>query len=291
MKVMNEPQTQNVDIDVDDKDQSVSHFSRLRPNLDLRPLIRRMYPIFPIPTFAVEPDSARTFTIPLSRFLAETTPDASAFATPIQFLSRMFYGKSVSFKFNLEFRYNIASIGVDLADNSNTFDIAVYYIPPNFTFNLPQAVVTGAPVNLNLSEVSTLPRYDPGFPSQLNPVLFQNNKLVYEFTTPDLSYYKFMGSPSKFESFSSPVPSTGTLSTNDFGSLYVRAINYGLSTSKAVTLRVTVGLTDESRFGMHSLAPPYSIDKSISPYLLDSGATPAPKGALGVYKGGFIPVV
>lgn len=274
IKVMNESQSQDDKIGDDTKKDLATHAERLFKTSDLRSLIRRMYVAKSSEGITLQPNDTFTQIVPLSELLGESpmTPELIAHSTPITAISRMYYGKTVGFKFQLrQMDYKIASA-------VNSIETLIYYVPPNMTFDNTNTVI-GASVNPNFTDPSLLPQWTTPLPIQTVPVTSQTNIKLYEFSVPDVTLYKFMGSPLKF--YSVP-PTTKPYSTSDFGSLYIRYTNV---TPDSVVIRndLMVGLTDETRFGFHTLASPFFIDKKLSPYA-DSDN---PK-ASGMYVGSYL---
>lgn len=276
IKVMNESQPQNDKISKDERKDFQLHSERLFKTPDLRSLIRRMYvPLKGVDSEVIDPGAFITQVIPLSVFLGEESfgPQIDQRATPISIISRMYYSKSVGFKFQL--KQTDFSSGTSARNVTTT----VYFVPPDFTYDPAIFTVMGAPVNPNLTEPAINPSYTVPLPLVQLPVTTESHTRLYEFTVPDVTFYKFMGSPAKFYDAAS---STDNYSTSDFGSLYIRYTNLS---SDRIFLQNTLmfGLTDESRLGHHCLASPFIIVKDHSPYL---GST-EPK-APGIFYGGFL---
>lgn len=285
IRVMNEPQEQNNAIAVDNKNVSASHFDRLLPNLDLRPLLRRMYPQKGVEAFSIQPGQVVTELIPLNRVLGEEvwTSLTNQYTTPIGILSRMFYSKTAGFKFQIK----CTDRKLDDGNAGTSFlNISVMYVPPNFSLNSTTATVTGCPINPNFLDPGANPSYNTPFPFQDIPIVYNTTDKVYEFVIPDVTYYKFMGSPYKFFSSSSTTPQP--LSTNDFGSIYLRYVNTSIAIGSAFTRTLYVGLSDESRFGHHAIASPFIIEKSQSPYYSFPGTLPSGIKPPAMYYGGFL---
>lgn len=283
IKVMNEPQSQHNKVSVDTKDQSASHFDRLLPNLDIRPLIRRMYPLQESDAVTIEPGGLFTEIIPLSQLIGESSYSMNTpfKGTPISVISRMYYGKTAGFKFQVrlqDYKQNTETVG------TSNIQVSFMFVPPNFTWDATTSTVVGCDVNPEFVDPSPLPQHLTPFPFQdVSPISESSSKL-YEFFIPDVTFYKFMGSPMKF--LSSDVYSK--LSTLDFGSLYIRYFNS--NNEKQATARRTtyVGLSDESRFGFHAMASPFTIEKVWSPYYNKPGVLPTGNKPPAMYRGGYL---
>jgi len=281
IKVMNSPQEQVNPIATDKKEQSASHLERLMPNLDIRPLIRRMYPLQRTSLVSIDPLEVQTEVVPLSSFIGETPWNFdSENQTPISIISRMYYSKSVGFKFQIRLQtQTLETAGVQ------DVQLSVSFVPPNFSYDATTATVTGCEVNPDTIDPTDLPYYRSPFPFQDIPVIFDIFTQTYEFVIPDVTFYKFMGSPQKFlNSFFA----YEKLSTMDFGSLYIRYYNSNNSTKCNGRRSIYVGLTDESRFGHHAMASPFTIRKFISPYFDAPNQLPTGNLPTNMYVGNYL---
>lgn len=284
IRVMNEPQVQDENVDVDNKGANVQHVDRLIPNVDVRPYIRRMYKTALKQVIDLPGASVQTLVVPLAGYLGETR-DASfsspSFDTPISYISQMYYGKTAGFKMSIE----VATLKDDSGLKGGAYDFQIFYVPPNFTTNANNETIVSAPVNPVLLDPSLAPDVYPTLPYQVTAVDEQAQTRIYEFTIPDVTFYKYMGSPIKF--YSPNVVLSDQLSTNDFGSIYMR---YNNRVGEAITLRtvVSVGLTDESRMGFHTLAPVIRVNKHRSPYLMYNQTTPPSIKSPSLYRGSFL---
>lgn len=284
IRVMNEPQVQRENVQHDSKSENIQHVDRLIPNVDIRPYIRRMYRTALKQVFEIPGGDIQSLVVPVAGYLGETR-DASfnndSFDSPISFISQMYYGKTAGFKFSVE----IAVLKDDLGLKGETYDFQVFFVPPSFTTNANFETIVAAPVNPAMIEPNLAPYKYPTLPYQVTASNEQTQTRLYEFTVPDVTYYKYMGSPLKFYNPSSVV--TNQLSTTDFGSLYFR---YNNRANEPIILRsvISVGLTDESRMGFHTLAPVIDIDKQHSPYLMYNQTTPPTLKLPSLYRGTFL---
>lgn len=283
IRVMNEPQKQQNEIGLDSKQASASHFDRLLPNLDVRPLIRRMYPLQQSDAVTVEPGGVFTEIIPLSRLIGEEpfNPSNPFKGTPASIISRMYYGKTAGFKFQVRLQdYKKSSETVGAAD----LQLSFMFVPPNFTYETATTTVTGCEVNPNLLDPITVPQYLTPFPFQDVAPISDSNSKLFEFFIPDVTLYKFMGSPMKFlQTTTFP-----KLSTLDFGSIYIRYNNANTERVAFARRAIYVGLSDETRFGFHAMASPFVIEKDKSPYFSAPGALPSGIKPPAMYYGGFL---
>ena len=281
---MNEPQEQHHTTRKDSKDKQLDHISRLMPLVDVRPLIRRMYKSR-VDVLTIKADDTLIRTVPLGSFLGEI-PDSWNY-TPIETISRMYYGKTVGFKFRA--LVTLKGFSQPEYNNVDFVNIRFYYLPQNINTLTGIEVITEA-------EPNVAPFVSPMINSDCVPLPFQilekestTMSKVFEFVIPDTSFYKFMGSPNKFYNFDGNAKPM-RLSQADFGTLLMQATNL-LDTDVGVSIELFVALADETRFGFHTIAPPFSISKKDSYYLgyNDDNSLPAPS-ALNkyIYKGGCI---
>lgn len=280
--VMNEPQTQEQQM-MSDGGCSMSESDRLLPNVDIRPLVRRMYKTA-AQNSVLSSGASVNYAIPLNTIVGES-PYVDLIS-PVNVLSRMYYGKSLGFKIRLVF--NITK------SDSATFDsslLRVYYIPQNinFTYN-SKTIVSAIPHTTNFPALNDVAQYGVPFTFQLRPVQSNPAQAVFEFTTPDTSYYKYLGSPNKFYTAATLPAQTPELSTADFGTILVQMSN--IDTKDLISnFEFMVGLTDESRMGFHSLAPTFIQDKNTANYVgTDTDPYAQIPNTLNpyVYKGGFM---
>ena len=286
IKVMNAPQKQDDKVDRDDKASSISHFSRLRPNLDMRPLIRRMYRTVVSQRKMPLPGNNNYTIIPLSTLVSEAPDNLGAnielIQTPISIISAMYYGKAVGFKFKIQ----ILTKGPEL-DKLTT---RVYYVPPNFTVGAT-GVVLGCNINpIAISDINptlSTAYTEPPVTFQIDPVNVTTTSLGYEFTIPDVTYYKFMGGPYKYLFPLDGISSSSLYSTCDFGTLliYMNSVDAtGGADAVLAYESVFVGLDDTSRLGFHSIAPIFGIQKLNSIYTGFDGSPDRPVPGDGLNK-------
>lgn len=284
IRVMNEPQKQSSTNGYDTKYQSASHFDRLLPNLDVRPLIRRMYPFQQSDAIEIQPNGIFTEVVPLSVILGEIPYLISSpmRATPISIISRMYYGKTAGFKFQIrlqDFKLSEESTGI------SDMQLSFMYVPPNFTYEPTTSTVTGCTINPDFVDPSVIPQYLTPFPFQDIPPIDGSNSRTFEFFIPDVTFYKFMGSPNKFLQVNGNFTN---LSTMDFGNIFIRYTNANSNHSAFARRSIYVGLSDEARLGHHAMASPFVITKKYSPYYSAPGSLPLGVLPPYLYYGGFL---
>lgn len=286
IKVMNEPQDQSHTTRVQAKEQNLSHMTRLMPTLDLRHFIRRMYKSS-VYENEFEPAATSNVILPLSSVLGEDP--ANWFYTPIETFSRMYYGKTAGFKF----RVMLTNNGVnpeETIDHIDLMNLRVYYIPQNIVALTNDKTASAAGVNSSAFNSPFVPSESIPLPFQIIGKESNTSHVVYEFSVPDTSFYKFMGGPNKFYDFNS-VAVVPPLAQADFGSVVLQFTNLSRNKRARITIETFVGLTDESRFGFHTIAPPFTIYKSASLYTgIDTNAQTPLTATLSpfVYRGGFL---
>jgi hypothetical protein len=285
VKVMNEPQEQSHTTRVDDKLPNLTHMTRLMPTLDIRHFLRRMYKS-QVYESLIEPNSTNNVFLPLSSFLGE---DPSVWNyTPIETFSRMYYGKSPGFKFRV--MVTNTNITPETIPDIDLLNLRVYYVPQNLNAIVSTKVIAAATPNPN---TFTSP-FNPtdGIPLPFQIIGKESNKahVVYEFAVPDTSFYKFMGGPNKFYNFSG-TSNPPSLAQTDFGTIALQFTNLSRVLPAQFTTELFVGLTDETRFGYHTLAPPFVVYKAGATYNGTNSSNSAPATATRnpfVYRGGFL---
>lgn len=290
VEVMNKPQLQENNVR-DDEDHLDDRFmTRLKPNVDIRPLIRRMYKSA-TDSNELPPGESYVKTYPLGMFLGEL-PWAWAY-TPIETISRMYYGKNVGFK--LRFNVLAPSIdeGEDVEPGIDTLKVRAYYLPQNQGITVGDNTVSASAPNPAAFSPFTAASLNGEVPLTASLVKRGNeiNSMVYEFVIPNTSFYKFLGSPQKFRDFAS-VATPSYLSNLDFGTVMLQIINTSRRKRVIYAVEVFVGLTDESRFGFHCIAPPFTIFKEQYAYYLGDPGNPVGEIPTtlnpNIYLGGFL---
>jgi hypothetical protein len=260
LTVMNEPQDQHVDLKSQRTEDPIE-VTRLMPTISMRDIIRRMYKS-EILRFEVEPNDYVIRVFPLAKYVSEL-PNNWAY-TPISLVSRMYYGKTVGFKVRIAVTLGTRETEMP---SPESLGVRIFYQPQGVNINSNTNTIYRANVNASAYSPPFSSSFygEPPFTYQVTPVKQFNNTTVYEFVVPDTSYYKFMGSPEKFKNFSSSTQTT-PLSTNDFGSIVLIFTNRAEQHALQVYSETFIGLTDESRLGFQSIAPPFQLSKSLAYY-------------------------
>lgn len=261
IEVMNEPQEQNNTVTRDDKEEALFDMSRLMPTLDIRPLIRRMYKGLS-EDLHVDRKSNINYTLNLSGIVGED-PTTWAY-TPIESISRMYYGKTLGYKVRMMCTVDPTE---DTSSTIQDLTCRVFYLPQDLGIISTTRTVTSALPNLN-SFVSPMVASiigDPPLPLTIVSRNTDTQTIVYEFVVPDTSFFKFLGGPDKFYNFAGST-AYPKLAISDFGSLVFQFSN---TTNKEIRFHIEMffGLTDESRLGFHSIAPPVKVAKYDAYYL------------------------
>lgn len=285
IRVMNEPQKQGHITREDDKEHCLQHMTRLMPTLDIRHFLRRMYKS-QVYQAALEQAASSNVILPLSSFIGENPAEWNY--TPIDSFSRMYYGKTLGFKFRV-----LVSLNKILDENISNIDqlsFRVYYVPQSVNAITASKVITAALPNTNAFVQPNAPTNGVSLPYQILGQESTTTHTVYEFSVPDTSFYKFMGGPNKFYNFDgNGVPVV--VSQGDFGSIVLQYTNLSGKLTASFTSELFVGLTDESRFGYHAMAPPFRVFKTTGTYLgsnTSSQSTPGTALNPFVYRGGFL---
>lgn len=261
IEVMNEPQEQHQSMS-ESRTITPIECTRLVPSINIRDIARRMYKTSAIGV-SIGPGETYTKAYSLAGFVYEKPNEY--YYTPMGMASRMYYGKTVGFKFRVSL--TLDKHGTESGDIAD-LHTRVYYQPQTINVLTNQRTINGAGVNtasyLPITTTSTIG--EPPMTYQLTPVKAEGATVIYEFTIPDTSFYKFMGSPNKFKTFSSATV-TPNLSTADFGSFILEITNMHSTLAVNPIAELYVGLTDESRMGFHAIAPPFRVRKSFAYYL------------------------
>lgn len=235
LDVMNEPQNQSVlDVNTSMEDASEAYSDRLLPYKNIREIIRRAYKQRNFQTNIVSGQAF--YTLPLAEFGGEVL--ASTASNPIMLTAGMYYGKHIGFKMRMK---------IDKAVN-----MLVKYVPQNCFVDVSTLTVracTVAPADIDYQTVD-----GSGHPvTFIDLPIFQTREHTgelqynyFEFVVPNTTFYKYVGGPGKLTGQYS------NLSIADMGTLL-----FLFTSAKDDTVNATVyyGLTDESRFGFHTIAP------------------------------------
>jgi len=286
LKVMNEPQKQTHVYGVDSKEQNLGHMTRLMPNLDIRNYIRRMYKS-QVYQVEIGQNSTNNVLLPLASFVGEDPANWNY--TPIETFSRMYYGKTVGFKFRC--MITLTDIDSDTTlDDVDFLNLRVYYLPQNLNALATTKIVGAAPPNSSAFTGPFAPTLGIPLPFQILAKETTSTHVVYEFLIPDTSFYKFMGGPMKFNDFAGSSIVTA-LAQADFGTIVMQLTNLARNKVGIASVEMFTGLTDESRFGYHSMAPPFRVFKATAFYSGTNSSAGDPVTATlnpYVYKGSFL---
>lgn len=274
MRVMNEPQVQTSDMT--QESHNLNNSTRLLPNEDIRPTIRRMYRSI-AETVQVPALGGQNASFTLASIIGND--NFNPIISPVNIASRMYYGKSVGFKITIRF----TSQGKNLDD----INVKIHYITPNMVITSTNQLVRSSLANPNAyPDVFTPGVVDPPVPLQFLPVSKSANNAVYEFVVPNTTYVKFVGSPDQFLNLGVV---SNSLATSDCGSICITISNTSDQVND-LNVEFLVGLTDESRLGFHTIAPPFYVDKNQSTYLGNTDGNNLPISNVVnkyLYKGGF----
>lgn len=250
---MNQPQEQENDFTFEEANNKIEHHNRLLPNVDIRPLIRRMYETYRFDVGLTSSGTDETV-LNLATLLAESQQGVLAPSTVNQYrslalISSMFHGKScVGFKMRLEYKANYP------------ISCRVYYIPPGITLLKTEFIC-----NLTMAQPNPAV-FNPTVPNAYNPSLMMasNDRSVdslsgaFEFLVPDMNPFKFVGGHNKYR----PTNVIASSPQEDMGSIYIVLKNGPLPVggeTNNVSMDIFTGLTDESRLGFHTIAPIFGI--------------------------------
>lgn len=277
IEVMNEPQKQNDTMD--------AHFvntlnsTRMVPNVDLRPVFRRMYKTVS-ENIVVPHNGSVKLTLPLNALIGLNN---KVLSSPAFIASRMFYAKNVGFKFAIRIRTEKETL--------QGISASAFYVTPNMVVNDTYGLVTANTINTAAYPgIYTPGQQTPPVPLQFLPVQRTAEDIVYEFVVPNTTYVKYVSSPEHFLKFGSMslFPAIA-----DCGSIILEFINRNTaSLDVVVEINMLTGFTDETRLGLHTVASPFYISKSQSTYL---GSGTNPIGLISsqvnpfIYKGGLAP--
>lgn len=252
---MNKPQEQRNDFNFTYSDKDIEHYDRLQPNVDIRPLIRRMYEVYRESNIAMTAQQTLTVVLPLASFVGETiqglvTPPLTNQYRNLALISSMYHGKScVGFKMRVEYKA------------TKNVETKVYYIPPGITSNKTPFLANLSYAHPNPGVFAPDTEYVPPLMLASNDKSVDSTRGSFEFLIPDMNPFKFVGGPNKYRTRiltqSSPF--------EDMGHLYIRVYSEKFDESAVpgdrnyLQLDVFAGLTDESRLGFHTIAPSFTV--------------------------------
>jgi hypothetical protein len=267
VKPMNEPQDPEqtvVDIFPQGVTENPNHFNRLTPNYDIRPLIRRMYNVYSLESINLNNTSIYAREIVLSDIISETYLGKGLYKASVNpsknigLISSMYYGKTgMGFKVRLDFLFRT---DVEWVSNAAS-KVECFYVPPTLAV-LPPLLTDVEPYSYSKTNTNRFDQWSdviPAVPRALN-ISQLSGKMHTEFFIPDISSFKFIGSPTKFHKYND-----GRLisAASNLGSIVFRVKSpFRNVTTPAQQLKmdvdISVGLADETRFGFHTLAPMFT---------------------------------
>jgi len=212
--------------------------SRLVPILDVRPIIRRLYPSAILPYRGAAGESVGVTVQP--SFDVGEAP--SLCNTPTAAICRMYYGKHAGLKYRIEF--------VSEEGYPAELQVKIFFSPTTisacspFGGTLGSALYSGGPTQGSGYEETSQAQY----PLNCIKIPSSSGRLIYEFTIPNTSMFKFVGGPSKMNEVS-----TGyQYACEGLGEVFI-----SLRSEKDFKGNILVesALTDESRLGFHCIAP------------------------------------
>jgi len=265
--VMNAPQEQDDTISSNPVDAIADHYSRLRPLVDIRPFIRRMYLALEKTTTLGE--GTTPFFFPLSKFINEM-PFVTSWGTDIRrrtipLVSSMYYGHSVGFKLHMQFFPR--RVEQNFTDIKNSIEPRIFYVPPGLKIEAPNSVLYPSTIYSQFPNIELYLNNNgmfsiPEITSQNQPTVDSNGAVNFEFVIPNITWFKFMGGIYKYlteRQIISTRTNVNTLANTDYGFLVVVFKVNTLQETTPGLMRIYVGLTDESRFGFHTIAPVFAI--------------------------------
>lgn len=238
-----------------------THNSRLVRIGDMRQLLRRMFTTqdYKLPK-EIGIGTAGKFTFPLGPLigLGESNLLPGSLVNPVRTISCMYYAKNVGFKIRLEI------FGPFDKKYGEAFDVKLYYLPPNM--NIKETPADGPYYARSPPNAETFPAYGDIFPGLIyapaidcNNSIVKQQSVVYEFVIPETHVYKFLGGPNVFRvNDQTSVTTQNGYSIEDAGSI-VLAFNNHTNVTLPVSIELSFGLTDESRMGMQTIAPPFTL--------------------------------
>lgn len=238
LKVMNEPQPQKQE----NNTMNPANDTRLQPIIDIRPIIRRLYPSQYIP-INLGASSPYQVVVNLRDIIGEGNYTSFAFQNPCSAVARMYYGKHAGFKIRASFDLT-GDVAADLAVKA--FFVPQQIVASNLTAD-KNVFIGGSPQAFSDQYYNTSGRQFP-LNNSFIPIEVQD-KTIFEFTVPNCSTLKFIGGPTKMirGNHLHDQDAAGDAGSIVFNLLYPRDIRGGLLLETACS--------DESRFGFHSIAP------------------------------------
>lgn len=246
MKVMNEPQKQNDKVQEESPREYVNRLQRID---SVRDLIRRVYPVSKFSRILKPGYNYITFD--MDEVYGEAPQSVSQkWSNPMQIVSRMYYGKFPSTRFQLRL-ITFKDEGTEKGNES--LISSIYYAPQQQYVYAPEGTVNGTRTTDLLAElVMNDETMDFPLPYQTIAVESSLNFYVHEFSVPNTSIFKFVGGPKKNAyTYLSP---NAKFASQDCGCL-IFVLNNPYSYEVPIELLLSAGASDECRFGFHAVAP------------------------------------
>lgn len=270
IRVMNEPQQQDNTLRSDpDTGETTLSAARLMPICDMRSHIRRMYSVRGL-SFDVQPGATSKVVTPLSALIGECI--SFSFDSPIEWISRMYYGKSPGFKLRVKVA-SLLSSGSPYVNEPiiSRLDIRFLYFPQVVNIQTGVNRLTAANTGNNIPVFSQNNPWCVPIPFTSSTLAANTQEAVYEFVVPNTSFFKYIGSPDKF--LVKNGGATDFSPASDCGSVIAIITNRSIDRTERFHIEFYAGLTDESRLGYHTIAPVYRLYKADG-YVLGNNSSP-----------------
>ena len=178
IEVMNKPQVQTSDYDKDSMVRQTDNMERLMPLMDIKPLVRRVYKQRS-DVITVDPHGSVSMTIPLSSFVGEN--QQRWYSSPLECVSRMFYGKSVGFKFRCII--TVKDFGEETIQDLTKVSARFYYLPQAINIDSLSRTI----IRSDFNDAEQMRRYAMIADGMTNPNAPMEHRAAYEAakTTPE----------------------------------------------------------------------------------------------------------
>jgi hypothetical protein len=245
-----------------------------RPLVSVRDLVRR-FQYCETYQLGFPAYGADLWTFPVSTFLGEDF--SIGLVNSMTAMCGMYYGRNVGLKFKLKIvgasnaiiRYLPQAIAFDTTGSGNlTKCVTTGSWNSNLGLQTENASTTGFVTGLPIAEEPQHFTVNP-YVHTAGGVGLQSNQVatsLYEFVIPNVSIFDFVGSNLRLNSAFNGNDTSNYQATADMGNIIINipvASSTGVA-NQAVFVSFYVGLTDESRLGMHSLAPVFQIPVAAS---------------------------
>lgn len=252
LEVMNEPQVQKLTETTETKRNPIpEEIYRIAPIMNIRDFLRRNY-LIDSDEIIISPSNEVGITLPLSCIINEG-PNLQLTKGVLSTMSMMYYGKTAGFKLQ---------VVIDaIASKTDNLTVDIAMLPPNMYASKTALAFTGC-----TSDTIPLPEFNEAnfpLPYSIVPTFKQPqmSRIMFEFKVPNLSPYKFIGSPEKYLDTAQRISLPYVLSTSDCGNILINIRNDNLEAFHG-RIRIYASLTDESRLGFHCFAPKLTMGSS-----------------------------